>query len=111
MEGSNATILSRSEGEALNNSILIFEDKPMRAPRKCTLAIQHSIAPFRNGRKVLARKVGEYHFGIKCCAATTATVLVINCVLTVWTSTRYGVHGGLGTIQEGACAQTKDLAT
>lgn len=48
--------------------------------------------------------------GVTLCAATTGTVLVINALLTVFASIRYGVHGGLGTIQEGSCRITKDLS-
>lgn len=40
-----------------------------------------------------------------------ASVLIVNLILTIWASARYGVKGGLGTIQSGACSKTKDLAT
>lgn len=32
-------------------------------------------------------------------------------VLTIWGASRYGLNGGLGTIHEGACIKTKNLAT
>lgn len=44
------------------------------------------------------------------CAATAGTVLLINSVLTLWASTRFHTSGGLATIQEGSCHETKNLS-
>lgn len=44
------------------------------------------------------------------CAATAGTVLSINSMLTLWASIRYGNSGGLATIQEGSCQNTKILS-
>ena len=51
-----------------------------------------------------------WRMGVTLCAATTGTVLVINVLLTVSASIRYGVHGGFGTIQEGSCRITRNLS-
>ena len=44
------------------------------------------------------------------CAATATTVLVINFILTLWGSLKYGSIDGLATIQEGSCRKTKNLS-
>lgn len=51
-----------------------------------------------------------YHFGILCCAIASATVLVINLTLTIWVFSHYGTQGGLATILDGSCTETKKLA-
>ena len=56
------------------------------------------------------QKVQGYHFGILCCAGLSAAVLLVNVVLTIWATKRYGVHGGLGTVRDGECNQVKNLA-
>ena len=56
------------------------------------------------------QKVQGYHFGIRCCAIASAIVMVINLTLTVWASKRYGLEEGLGTIRDGKCSETKELA-
>jgi len=52
-----------------------------------------------------------FHFGVLCAAVVIASVFIINVVLTTWASSRYGVKGGLGTLQSGACSKTRNLAT
>jgi len=44
------------------------------------------------------------------CAVTAGTVLAINFMLTMWASIRYGLNGGLATLQEGSCQKTKSLS-
>lgn len=36
--------------------------------------------------------------------------MVVNLTLTIWASRHYGVQDGLGTIREGSCSETKNLA-
>lgn len=60
--------------------------------------------------RIFQRNEG-YHFGVLCATCTIASVFIVNVVLTIWASSRYGVQGGLGTIHEGACRKTKDMAT
>ena len=55
------------------------------------------------------KKLEGYHFGVLCCAVTTATVLVINLILTIWAVSSSGVHNGLGTLQDGSCKKTAAL--
>lgn len=61
-------------------------------------------------RHIFQRNEG-YHFGVLCATCTIASVFVVNLVLTIWASSRYGVEGGIGTIHEGACSKTKNMAT
>ena len=51
-----------------------------------------------------------WRMGITLCVALTGTVLMTNIVLTVFASTKYGIRGGFGTLQEGHCRKTKDLS-
>ena len=44
------------------------------------------------------------------CTATAATVLVINSILTLWASVKYGLNKGIATIQEGNCSETQNLS-
>ena len=44
------------------------------------------------------------------CAGTAGTVLLINFILTVWASLKFGLTDGLATIQEGSCQKTKTLS-
>ena len=57
------------------------------------------------------QKIQGYHFGIICCAAVSAAVLIVNTVVTIWGWQHYGIKNSLGTIREGSCTQTKNLAT
>ena len=47
---------------------------------------------------------------VSACAGTAMTVLAINFILTLWGSQKYGSIGGLATIQEGSCQETKTLS-
>ena len=55
--------------------------------------------------------VQGYHFGVIWCAVASGTVCLVNIILIVWGIRQFEVIGGLGTIQEGSCQNTKNLAT
>ena len=55
------------------------------------------------------KRLEGYHFGVLCCAVTTASVLLINLVFTIWAVSSSGVHNGLGTLQDGSCKRTATL--
>ena len=55
------------------------------------------------------KKLEGYHFGVLCCAVTTASVLVVNFVFTIWAVSSSGVQNGLGTLQDGSCKRTATL--
>ena len=55
------------------------------------------------------KRLEGYHFGVLCCAVTTASVLVINLILTIWAVSTSGVQKGLGTLQDGSCKRTATL--
>ena len=46
-----------------------------------------------------------------CATCTIVSVFLINLIVSIWASSRYGLQGGLGTIHEGACAKTEKMAT
>ena len=48
--------------------------------------------------------------GVALCAFTAGTVLVINVIVTIWGTARFGVHGALVTIQGGDCSKSKKLS-
>ena len=56
------------------------------------------------------QKFEGYHFGTLCCAVVSGSVMVVNLTLTIWASRHYGVRDGMGTIREGSCSETKNLA-
>ena len=51
-----------------------------------------------------------WRMGVALCGATAGLVFLINLTLTVWASVKYGLVGGIGTIQHGSCKKTKDLS-
>ena len=55
------------------------------------------------------RKLEGYHFGVLCCAVVSATVLVFNLILTIWSVLSSGVKDGIGTLQDGSCKRTTTL--
>ena len=55
------------------------------------------------------RKVNGYHFGVMCCAWTSAVVLVINLTVTIWSVKKFGIVDGLGTFQTGDCGSTSRI--
>jgi len=56
-------------------------------------------------------KTQGYHFGVLFCAVASGTVFIINLVVTIWASSAYRIAAGLGTIQDGGCSRTNNLAT
>ena len=48
--------------------------------------------------------------GVALCAFTAGIVLVINIIVTIWGTARYGVHETPITIQHGDCSKTKKLS-
>ena len=68
-----------------------------------------SLSPqYRRVRDVW-RKLNGYHFGVMCCAWTSAVVLVINLTATIWGIKKFGILDGLGTLQVGDCNSTSRL--
>ena len=71
--------------------------------------ISISLSPqYRHARDVW-RKLNGYHFGVMCCAWTSAVVLVINLITTIWGIKKFGIINGLVTLQVGACSSTSGL--
>ena len=71
--------------------------------------ISISLSPqYRRVRDVW-RKLNGYHFGVMCCAWTSAVVLVINLSATIWGVKKFGIINGLGTLQVGDCNSTSRL--
>ncbi len=48
--------------------------------------------------------------GVALCASTAGTVLVVNVIVTIWGTARFGVQGTLVTIQDGDCSKSKKLS-
>jgi membrane-associated phospholipid phosphatase len=46
----------------------------------------------------------SWKIGVTSAAVMTTTVLLINLLLTVWASVKFGLDGGIGTVYEGACS-------
>ena len=51
-----------------------------------------------------------WRMGFTICAVTSGTVLMINVILTIVASTKFGLKNGIGTLQEGSCQVTKNLS-
>ncbi len=56
------------------------------------------------------QRMHGYRFGATFCAALTGTVFLINMILTIWAWAKFDVNGGIGTIHQGNCNQTKSLS-
>ena len=63
---------------------------------------------YRRVREVW-RKLNGYHFGVMCCAWTSAVVLLINLTTTIWGVKKFGILDGLGTLQVGDCGSTSRI--
>ena len=71
--------------------------------------ISISLSPqYRRVRDVW-RKLNGYHFGVMCCAWTSAVVLMINLTATTWGVKKFGITDGLGTLQVGDCGSTSRI--
>ena len=68
-------------------------------------------AVFASGSKQQQRRYfNGWRLSVSICAATAGIVLLINLSLTIWGSTQYGVKGGIATIQDGKCKETKKMS-
>ena len=73
------------------------------------IALSISLSPqFRHVRDVW-RKINGYHFGVMCCAWTSAVIFVINLTATIWGIKKFGILDGLGSLQVGDCNSTSRL--
>lgn len=90
-------------------------DGRLSLPAKVTPWPRRALRPVRDCLNGLnhhptVQKLERYHFGVLCCAAVSAAVLIVNSTLTVWVYKHYGIQGGLRTIRDGSCSRTKDIA-
>ena len=69
-----------------------------------------SLGKSRQKRKGGARLIHGWRMGVALCGATAGAVFLINVILTVWASVKFGLVGGIGTIQQGSCQRTKHLS-
>ena len=81
-------------------------NKTLPTPPSRIHSVRHSVMTLWYRR---LKKLEGYHFGVLCCAVTTAMVLVINLILTIWAVSSSGVQNGLGTLQDGSCKRTTTL--
>ena len=51
-----------------------------------------------------------FRFGVRCCAFAAIATCILNLILTIVAVTKYGMLGGLGTLQIGDCNTTKRLS-
>lgn len=70
----------------------------------------HQIKNQRWGRSISVKSFSGWHFGVCGCALVAGSVCGINMILTIWASLKFGVTGGIGTIQDGQCSKTKNLS-
>ena len=61
-------------------------------------------------RKSKHKYLQGWHMGVALCASTAGTVLVVNVIVTIWGTAKFGVHGTLVTIQDGDCSKSKKLS-
>ena len=77
------------------------------------MADAESIIPTKGGSRQKKRwrlRLNGWRVGVTISACTAATVLIINIALTIGASARHGVSGGLATIQDGSCKETRNLS-
>ena len=56
------------------------------------------------------KTIEGHHFGMICCAISSAVIFWIDQLVTILASSHYGTKRGFGTLQSGKCSKTKDLA-
>ena len=70
--------------------------------------------PSHGGPKSSSRfmqRFSGWRFGVACSAILMFSVFIINLSFTLWAISNHETRGGIGTLQEGSCAQTKTLST
>ena len=82
----------------------------LRLPSPEAAAVENDSLGFCEEGEQKPKYFEGWRMGVTLCAATTGTVLMINVVLTVFASIKYGLYDGFGTLQEGSCQTTKDLS-
>ena len=58
----------------------------------------------------IRRHFQGWRMGVTLCATTTGIVLVINLSVMIWAAAGAGLKGGLQTLQQGSCKETKKLS-
>ena len=56
---------------------------------------------------------GVFHgwrVGVTICAITAGAVFTVNLAVTIWAATKFGIQKGVGTIQDGNCAEIRSLS-
>ena len=91
------------------NSLGTLKGKPLPKVLIHIYRLWYGVASFCSQYTDVWRKINGYHFGVTCCAWISGSVLIINTTATIWGSAKFGVKGGLGTIQDGSCTSTKNL--
>lgn len=86
-----------------------WEDESLPKIPKCVGQLRQGIVSFSYRYTAAWHKMNGYHFGVMCCAWTSAAVLVINIIVTIWGAAKFEVQGGLGMIQDGDCTTTKNV--
>lgn len=51
-----------------------------------------------------------WRVGVTIGAITASTIFTVNLAVTIWATAKFGMQGGVGTIQDGSCAQTRSLS-
>ncbi|KAL8685755.1 MAG: hypothetical protein Q9218_007560 [Villophora microphyllina] len=64
----------------------------------------------RRSRYTWRTFIRGWHAGTITCAVTVCIVLLVNLILTIWASVKYGIDGDLGTVHEGSCHKTKNMS-
>jgi hypothetical protein len=89
---------------------LFDDDEQSLIPRHGSMASKQILNEGSDGRGTPARSTRErrsrfssWKVGVVTAASMTSIVLLVNTVLTVWASSRYGLEKGIGTAYEGSC--------
>ena len=95
-----------------SSTSLLQIGKPLTKPQSHgPFRHQGIVSLYYHRLKNIIKKIEGYHFGVLSCAVVSGIVFIINLAVTTWASYTYQVSGGLGTIQDGSCSQTKSLTT
>ncbi len=99
--------INPSSGEKEPMKSLLRLPSYLHPVRRIFISISRS-PQYRHVRDVW-RKLNGYHFGVMCCAWTSAVVLLINLTATIWGVRKSEILDGLGTFQVGDCNTTSGL--